>query len=229
MLNVARSALARVALAVALVAALAALATSAALAAAPSSIAVGVGTSATLGQILVGPNGHTLYTLSSDPNNSSTCSGQCAVAWPPLLVASGGSVTGPSGMSGFGTFNRADGTTQVAVNGRALYYFIQDTAAGQTNGEGVVAFGGTWHVVKAAVAAASTGASASAMASASPSGSSVVAGATSTAGTASLAPTSTEPAGSGSGPSPWLPIALLLASLGAAVSIAIVRARTTRR
>ena len=117
-------------------------------ASAPSSITVGTGTSASLGTFLTGPNGFTLYTLSSDPMNGTSCTGSCATFWPPLIVASGGSVTGASGVTGtLATFSRPDGTTQVTYNGHALYYFKKDTAPGQTKGQGVVAFGGTWLVV----------------------------------------------------------------------------------
>lgn len=116
---------------------------------APMSIALGTRSSASLGTFLVGPNGFTLYTLSSDPVNGSTCSDQCAGAWPPLLVAQGGTATAGAGVGGaVGTFARADGSTQVSHDGRALYGFIGDAAGGDTNGEGLVAFGGTWHVAR---------------------------------------------------------------------------------
>jgi predicted lipoprotein with Yx(FWY)xxD motif len=36
---------------------------------------------------------------------------------------------------------------QVEYDGHLLYGFSGDTAAGQAHGEGIVAFGGTWHVV----------------------------------------------------------------------------------
>jgi len=49
-----------------------------------------------------------------------------------------------------GTSKRADGTTQVTYNGHPLYRFIMDTSPGQTNGQGVVAFGGSWFAVTAA-------------------------------------------------------------------------------
>jgi predicted lipoprotein with Yx(FWY)xxD motif len=125
-------------------------------AAAPGSIQVGTMPTSTLGVVLTGPNGMTLYTLSSDPNNGSVCTGQCLTFWPPLLVASGGAVTGPSGGSlTFATFTRADdGTTQVAADGRAIYYFKNDTAPGQSNGEGVKGAGGVWHVASAAATSA---------------------------------------------------------------------------
>ena len=49
-----------------------------------------------------------------------------------------------------GVTKRQDGHRQVTYAGHPLYAFVGDKAAGQTNGEGIVAFGGTWHVAKAA-------------------------------------------------------------------------------
>jgi predicted lipoprotein with Yx(FWY)xxD motif len=113
------------------------------------SIQIGTRMSAPLGTYLVDPIGLTLYTLSADPANGSTCIGQCVVFWPPLLVAPGGTVTAGSGVSGtVGTLARSDGSTQVSHDGRALYFYSGDAVAGDTNGEGIVAFGGTWHVAR---------------------------------------------------------------------------------
>jgi predicted lipoprotein with Yx(FWY)xxD motif len=39
---------------------------------------------------------------------------------------------------------RAGGAHQVTYNGHPLYYFIADKAAGDTNGQGINAFGGLW-------------------------------------------------------------------------------------
>ena len=36
---------------------------------------------------------------------------------------------------------------QVEYDGHLLYAFVGDSAAGQAHGEGIVSFGGTWHVV----------------------------------------------------------------------------------
>jgi len=185
-------------------------------AAAPASLQLGAGSSASLGSFLIGPNGLTLYTLSSETSTGSVCTGGCLANWPALIVAPGGSVSGPAGATGtFSTFTRADdGATQVALNSHPLYYFAGDSAAGQTNGEGIKAFGGTWHV--AAVAAA--------VATSKPSP------ATSPASTATIPPTSTDGNASGDG-SGVIP-ALLLALFGAAtVTIATVGAlsRRTRR
>ncbi len=118
----------------------------------PASMTVQVATHSTsLGVVLTGPDGHTLYTLSSDPNDGSGCTGGCLTFWPPLLVGAGGTVIGPAGVTRtFGTFTRTDdAATQVTVDHRPLYYFANDTAAGQTHGEGIKAFGGVWHVAGA--------------------------------------------------------------------------------
>ncbi len=95
----------------------------------------------TLGAVLVGPNGLTLYTHAGDSSTASTCSGGCAAAWPPLTVTSGSSATGGTGVSGsFGTLSRADGTIQVTYRGLPLYGWNSDTKAGDTTGEGVGGF-----------------------------------------------------------------------------------------
>ena len=86
--------------------------------------------------------GLTLYVFDNDPVNGgvSNCNGGCATNWPPLLVGDGV----PSGVSDLSIVVRADGSEQVAYNGRPLYYFIADSAVGDTNGDGA---GGVWHTV----------------------------------------------------------------------------------
>jgi predicted lipoprotein with Yx(FWY)xxD motif len=114
---------------------------------APSTKTVTVRAASTsLGKVLVGPNGLTLYTLSSDGMNRSTCNTSCAGNWPPLTVKSGTKVVGGTGVKGtFTTITRADGTHQVTYRGKPLYYFAGDGSAGDTNGEGI---GGVWYVAK---------------------------------------------------------------------------------
>jgi len=105
-----------------------------------------------VGSVLTGPNGRTLYYLTTDTPTSTTCTGQCAAVWPPLLVPAGTSPTLASGLSGaLGTAARPDGTTQLTYEGRLLYYFQGDTAPGQDKGQGV---DGTWFVVKTGPGAA---------------------------------------------------------------------------
>jgi hypothetical protein len=45
------------------------------------------------------------------------------------------------------TSARSDGKSQVTYNGHPLYLFSADQKAGDTNGQGVNAFGGLWYVL----------------------------------------------------------------------------------
>jgi len=94
-----------------------------------------------LGRVLVGPNGLTLYTNGRDTATSSACTGDCATAWPPLLVAAGGKGTAGVGVTGkLGTLRRPDGTTQVTYNGRPLYGWQNDAKPGDVTGQGIAGF-----------------------------------------------------------------------------------------
>jgi predicted lipoprotein with Yx(FWY)xxD motif len=102
---------------------------------------------ATLGAYLAGDGGKTLYVLTKDAPNVSNCTGSCAANWPPFTLPSGDTVVGAAGATqSFGTITRADGTMQVTYGGAPLYYFVGDSAAGQTNGQGL---NGVWFVVAA--------------------------------------------------------------------------------
>lgn len=101
-----------------------------------------------LGTILVDSAGKTLYTWDRDTGPTSTCTGNCAATWPPLVLTSGTTTPVPgTGVSGLTTSPRPDDATkmQVVWNGKPLYYYAADTAPGDTKGDGV---GGTWHVAK---------------------------------------------------------------------------------
>jgi predicted lipoprotein with Yx(FWY)xxD motif len=77
----------------------------------------------------------------------SACTGVCAVNWPPLR-ASGAPVVGSGANASLvGTTMRPDGKPQVTYNGHPLYLFIKDRKPGDTNGEGLAAFGGSWFAV----------------------------------------------------------------------------------
>ena len=93
----------------------------------------------------VNANQRTVYVFDADLGtpNASTCSGVCAQNWPPVTIAAGTNLPAP-----FSSFQRADGTTQLAYKTRALYTFAFDTAPGQATGDLVNAFGGVWHVAR---------------------------------------------------------------------------------
>jgi predicted lipoprotein with Yx(FWY)xxD motif len=107
---------------------------------------VGVASSS-LGQLLVDSQGRTLYLFEKDTGGTSSCTGACATAWPPLPATGQGTVSGGASASLLGTVPRSDGGPQVTYNGHPLYRFSGDQKPGDTNGEGVNAFGASWFVV----------------------------------------------------------------------------------
>ncbi|MFC8732498.1 hypothetical protein ACFT5B_08565 [Luteimicrobium sp. NPDC057192] len=100
-----------------------------------------------LGTYLTDSKGNTLYLFVKDPSGKSTCDGSCASAWPPLTAQ--GAPKAGSGVDAakLTTITRDDGSKQVAYDGHALYYFVQDRSAGDTTGQGVDGFGALWWVV----------------------------------------------------------------------------------
>jgi predicted lipoprotein with Yx(FWY)xxD motif len=111
--------------------------------------------STAVGKVLVGANGHTLYLFTHDKGAKSSCYGQCAAYWPPL-IARKPTVGAGLKASLLGTTKRKDGKLQVTYHGHPLYFFRPDKKAGDLNGQGFVHFGGTWWVVSAAGAKITT-------------------------------------------------------------------------
>jgi predicted lipoprotein with Yx(FWY)xxD motif len=110
---------------------------------------IGVGSSG-LGKILVDSQGRTLYLFKKDQGAKSACGGACATEWPPLR-ASGKPTVGMGAKAAMvGTTARSDGRPQVTYNGHPLYTFAGDNNAGDTSGQGLNAFGGSWFVVSPA-------------------------------------------------------------------------------
>jgi predicted lipoprotein with Yx(FWY)xxD motif len=136
-------------LTVALLAVVATAALSASAFAAPSrGAAVQIGSSK-LGGILVNNKGRTLYVWAHDKSSKSTCSGECANDWPPLITA--GKPRAAAGVRAglLGTTRRGDGRMQVTYHGHPLYTFELDKRAGDTKGQGRTDFGGRWSAVSA--------------------------------------------------------------------------------
>jgi len=46
---------------------------------------------------------------------------------------------------GYSVIERADGTYQVTIDGKPLYYYVKDAKPGDTNGQGVLS---VWYVVQ---------------------------------------------------------------------------------
>ena len=93
---------------------------------------------------LVNNANFTVYVFDLDLQSpgQSSCNGQCAQNWPPLIAPSG-NLPSP-----YSAIARQDGRSQLAYNGRPLYTFAGDGAPGQTNGDNLDAFGGIWHIAR---------------------------------------------------------------------------------
>jgi predicted lipoprotein with Yx(FWY)xxD motif len=91
--------------------------------------------------------GRTLYRFDNDSAKppKSTCNGDCAKTWPPLLIKSPGQIF-PTGINPkiLGYVERADGHCQVTINGWPVYYFSGDKAPSEFRGQGL---GGVWFAV----------------------------------------------------------------------------------
>lgn len=98
--------------------------------------AVQVTENAGLGDILTDSEGMTLYMFTRDEPNLTNCYDGCAAAWPPLLASEGEEPAAGPGVTGqLGVIDRTDGTRQVTYNDMPLYYFANDSGAGDTNGQ----------------------------------------------------------------------------------------------
>jgi predicted lipoprotein with Yx(FWY)xxD motif len=103
-----------------------------------------------LGKILVDSQGRTLYLFKKDSGTKSECFGACAAQWPPLRANGKPAVGSGANASLAGTTTRSDGKPQVTYNGHPLYLYQGDSKAGDTNGQGITAFGGGWFVLSPA-------------------------------------------------------------------------------
>ena len=98
--------------------------------------------SSKLGSIIVDGEGNTVYMFKPDARNVSICEGQCLNAWPPLMLAKGDSLANVGTSAGLrrsllGVAMREDGSRQVTYDGRPLYWWFQDTKAGDLKGQWV--------------------------------------------------------------------------------------------
>jgi predicted lipoprotein with Yx(FWY)xxD motif len=97
------------------------------------------------GQILVDAECRTLYVFSQDVDGEPTCVDDCAANWPPLFVTDEAvpPLADELDPSLFSVVEHPDGA-MLKVGDWPLYYFANDAAPGDVNGQGV---GGVWWVV----------------------------------------------------------------------------------
>ena len=103
-----------------------------------------------LGNILVNSHGRTVYMFTRDSGTMSECNGACAVNWPPLRATGKPTIGSGADASLIATSTRSNGAKQVTYNGHPLYLFKGDNNPGDTNGQGLNAFGGSWYALSPA-------------------------------------------------------------------------------
>lgn len=98
-----------------------------------------------LGEIVVDGKGMTVYYFTKDKKDSgvSNCTGDCIVAWPPVLTESDApKVEGVTAK--IGTIETPEGKKQVTIDGMPIYLWQKDTKPGDVTGQGV---NEVWYVV----------------------------------------------------------------------------------
>ena len=100
------------------------------------------------GGILANGRGRALYLFTADHGKASSCSGDCATAWPPYVVKSKPSAG--AGVKGrlIGTTRRGDGRLQATYAGHPVYFYEGDRQPGQVLCQAVYEFGGYWYVLR---------------------------------------------------------------------------------
>ncbi|MFJ5699279.1 hypothetical protein [Arthrobacter sp. NPDC093139] len=97
------------------------------------------------GDIVVDGKGMSVYYFTKDVKDSgkSNCTGDCLVAWPPVLTTNDTpTVEGVTGK--VGTIDTPDGKKQVTIEGMPVYLWEKDKAPGDITGQGV---GNVWYLV----------------------------------------------------------------------------------
>ena len=90
--------------------------------------------------VLTTGTGLALYYRTSDPAPGSTCTGDCAKAWPPFIAQ--GNVIPGDNFQGQLTVHATANGNQIEYNGHPLYTYSGDSAKGQLNGQGL---NGVWN------------------------------------------------------------------------------------
>src|ERR1700733_8817246 len=117
-----------------------------------------ISTASSHGQMyLTGASGRAIYLWVADKGDTSSCSGACAQAWPPVTTTSKPAAGSGVTASDLGTTKRSDGSMQVTYKGHPLYYFVADKKAGSTAGQGSDSFGAKWWLVAPSGSAITSG------------------------------------------------------------------------
>jgi predicted lipoprotein with Yx(FWY)xxD motif len=99
------------------------------------------------GEILTDQRDRTMYLFEPDKGGESTCYGECAEIWPPVLVNEAPRAADGLGAE-LGTTERRDGKLQATYNGHPLYYMVGEKP-GVVMCQAKDMNGGFWYVLDA--------------------------------------------------------------------------------
>jgi predicted lipoprotein with Yx(FWY)xxD motif len=107
-----------------------------------------------LGTVLVDGKGRTVYILTSGGHTNVPCddASGCTALWPDLPFPDGvSSAKAGSGVDAslLGSKKLSDGETYPTYNGWLVYEYSGDSGPGDSKGQGMKSFGGTWYVLDA--------------------------------------------------------------------------------
>lgn len=107
-----------------------------------------------VGTVVVDGRGRTVYILTADGKTNAPCTDEsgCTDQWPDLPLPDG--VTSAKGEMGIdasllGTHKESDGETYPTYHGWLMYEYSGDSGPGQSHGQGITSFGGTWYALTA--------------------------------------------------------------------------------
>lgn len=105
------------------------------------------------GDYLADAEGMSLYLFlpDRDAGGISTCNEQCVAMWPPLLAGGDLEAGDRVDPERIGFIERDDGSRQVTYAGWPLYYYADDSQAGDVFGQGA---GDIWYLVSPSQASA---------------------------------------------------------------------------
>jgi len=105
-----------------------------------------------LGTVVVDGKGKTVYILTSGGHTNVPCddASGCTGLWPDLPFPKGvSSAKAGSGIKAslLGSKKLSDGETYPTYNGWLMYEYSGDSGPGDSNGQGIKSFGGTWYAL----------------------------------------------------------------------------------
>ena len=107
-----------------------------------------------VGTVVVDGRGRTVYILTADGKTNAPCTDAsgCTKLWPDLPLPDGvASAKGEMGINAslLSTKKLSDGETYPTYHGWLMYEYAGDSGPGQSKGQGIKSFGGTWYALTA--------------------------------------------------------------------------------